>query len=458
MSLAERRWLRLFTLCVLYVAQGIPWGFTATTLPAYLAAKGLSGEALGSILVMTTLPYSFKWVFGPIVDAFTGSRFGRRRPWIIFAQGAMAATVLAIVAIGDLTADYKLLAWTICVHTVFNALQDVAVDALAIDLLDEDERGRANGLMYAAKYGGGMIGGAGLSWVLAHSNLTTTLIVQAAMLGAIMFVPLLVRERPPADMPEAIARAGAADRLAASMAKLRDLMRSLATVFSLRSSIVTALLMLGLNVGVGITANVSLTLYTQKLGWTPEDYASLSGGFALGAGLGGAVLSGFLADRFGRRRIIGCASLALMVGWVVFSQSEALWTYTSFAYGSAVFAAVCIAIMSVGTFALCMDVAWSETGASQYTAYMAIANFSTTLGYRLGGKLQEDYSYATCFFVAAAIQLGVTLLLLAIDPGQTKRDLPLPAGTPTPQRGIVALVSIALVLIALTYYVVRPLV
>ena len=36
MSLAERRWLRLFTLCALYVAQGIPWGFMATTLPAYL--------------------------------------------------------------------------------------------------------------------------------------------------------------------------------------------------------------------------------------------------------------------------------------------------------------------------------------------------------------------------------------------------------------------------------------
>ena len=35
-SLAERRWLRLFTLCVLYVAQGIPWGFMATTLPGYL--------------------------------------------------------------------------------------------------------------------------------------------------------------------------------------------------------------------------------------------------------------------------------------------------------------------------------------------------------------------------------------------------------------------------------------
>ncbi|MDX2093228.1 MAG: MFS transporter [Kofleriaceae bacterium] len=458
MSLAERRWLRLFTLCVLYVAQGIPWGFTATTLPAYLAAKGLSGEALGSVLVMTTLPYSFKWILGPIVDAFTGSRFGRRRPWIIFAQGAMAATILAMVAIGDLAADHKLLAWTICVHTVFNALQDVAVDALAIDLLDEDERGRANGLMYAAKYGGGAIGGAGLSWVLATSNLTTTLIVQAAMLVAIMFVPLLVRERAESNVPEAVVRAGAAERLAAAMTRLRGVVRSLAIVFSLRSTIMTAVLLLGLNVGAGIIFNVSLTLYTQHLGWKPEEYATLSGGYALLAGCAGATCAGFLADRFGRRRVIGLASIALLVSWVVFALATSLWTSSAYAYGNALFAAASIAIMSVGTFALCMDVSWSETGASQFTAYMAIANFSTTLGYRLGGKLQADLDYATCILVAAAIQLAVTLLLFAIDPQQTKRDLPLPVGTPTPRRGILALAGLALVLTGLTYYVVRDLV
>ena len=35
MSLAERRGLRMFTLCVLYCAQGIPWGFITVTLVAY---------------------------------------------------------------------------------------------------------------------------------------------------------------------------------------------------------------------------------------------------------------------------------------------------------------------------------------------------------------------------------------------------------------------------------------
>src|SRR5262245_9108628 len=97
MSLAERRGLRLFTLCALYVAQGIPWGFMATTLPAYLTKRGLDFGFVTATLSFTTLPYAFKWVWGPIIDRFTIPRFGRRRPWILFAQAMMAITVLVLV-------------------------------------------------------------------------------------------------------------------------------------------------------------------------------------------------------------------------------------------------------------------------------------------------------------------------------------------------------------------------
>jgi MFS transporter, PAT family, beta-lactamase induction signal transducer AmpG len=136
-SLAERRWLRLFTLCVLYVAQGIPWGFMATTLPTYLVSHGV--EDIGTVIAMTYLPFAFKWVWGPIIDAFTIPRFGRRRPWIVFAQAMMALTVFAMVTF-DVTRDVQLLVQMIFIHTVFNSIQDVSVDALAVDLLPENER------------------------------------------------------------------------------------------------------------------------------------------------------------------------------------------------------------------------------------------------------------------------------------------------------------------------------
>ena len=435
MSLAERRRLRLFTLCMLYVAQGIPWGFMATTLPVYLGARGVSQEALGTALAMTTLPYGFKWMWGPIVDAFTIPSLGRRRPWIVFAQAMMALTVIAMLAIPDVTIDLRLLAWMILIHTVFNALQDVAVDALAVDQLDEHERGRANGLMYASKYLGGLIGGMGMAAVIQWSGLETALAVQTAILLAIMMLPLLIRERsgpPPPRTP------------------FWSIAPALAQAFSIRSTVVTAVLMMTVNLATGILGPSAVVLYTQRLKWKEFEYTALVGGIGLAAGLAGSVGAGFVADRIGHRRMAAGASVALASGWFAFALLEPWWAYDAIGYGCAIFEALAQSTMSVALFALCMGVSWPRIGATQFTTYMALLNFSTTIGYRIGSEL-SGWSFQRIYLFAAILQLGVTALLPFIDPTETRRKLPLPSGSSmTP--GIVAGVGLLLALVVLTIY------
>jgi len=408
MSLADRRWLRLFTLCALYCAQGIPWGFMAITLPAYLAGKGLDTAAVGSALAMTTLPFTFKWVWGPIVDAFTWRRFGRRRPWILFAQAMMALTVGALIAIPDLTQDLDLLMWMVLIHTVFNALQDVAVDALAVDLLDEEERGRANGLMYASKYGGGVIGGAGMATVIGFAGLRTALTMQVVILLAIMLVPLLVRERDGAPPPTR---------------SIGEILVGLRRAFSLRSAIVLGVLMLGATFATGIVNAAAPALYMQHLGWKDTEYAQLAGGPVLLIGLGGAVLGGLLADKVGHRRLAAIASVVMALWWIGFALAEPWWHSRAFIFAVMWVEPLCLSLMTVALFALCMDVSWPRIAATQFTAYMAMSNMSTTRGYQVAGRVVDAWGYQGMFVAAAVIQLVVTLSLLLIDPHQTRRVL-----------------------------------
>jgi len=435
-SLAERRWLRLFTLCTLYVAQGIPWGFMAITLPAYLASRGLDATATGAALAMTTLPYSFKWVWGPLIDAVTIPSLGRRRPWIVLAQGMMALTVGAMLLIPDLTANLDLLVWMIFIHTVFNSLQDVAVDALAVDLLAEDERGRANGLMYASKYGGGIVGAYGMGHVVDWFNLETALIVQAAILLAIMMVPLLVRER--SGPPEPRAASG--------------LLRSLGTAFTLRSTVIGGFLMLSYQVAYGMLTAIAPVLFVQKLEWELDDYTSMTGGPGLLAGLLGAVTGGFLADLVGSRRLaaLGCVALATL--WCVFGMYESAWTDHTFVWALALSVPFCHAIVTVSLFALCMAISWPQIAGIQFTAYMALANFSTTLGFKLAGPAEATFEYWGIYLVAAALQLAVIAWLPFIDPTQTRRTLPLPSGTRISWSGIVG--GVMLLVIFVTFLVV----
>ena len=180
--LSENKTLRMLTLCGLYLAQGVPWGFVTVTFAAWLAEpeQGITAEQLGPILAVATLPWSFKFLWGPVMDRFTIRSLGRRRPWIIFAQSAAILILGSMMLVNDLPnlvwtqtpegtgwlqVVYRLvpgpLAALILFANVFISLQDVAVDALAVDLLAENERGRANGLMYASNYLGTAIGGAG---------------------------------------------------------------------------------------------------------------------------------------------------------------------------------------------------------------------------------------------------------------------------------------------------------
>ena len=417
MNLAEHRGLRLFTFCALYVAQGIPWGFTAITLPAYLAGKHLDVAVVGSTLAMTTLPYTFKIFWAPIVDALPSRRFGRRRPWIVGAQLMMALTIGAMIAIPDLTRDLRLLAWMIFIHTIFNSIQDLSTDALAVDLLDEDERGRTNGFMYASKYFGGILGGAGMSALIAWHGMRLALCAQTAVLLAIMLLPLLLRERRDEELPADSRSVGR--RFAELGRDVRELVRS----SGFGAAFVGGVMMLVSQVGMGLMAAISPVLFTQQLGWSYDDYAELTGGLGLAAGCSGAILGGILADKVGHRRLAAIGAAALAACWIVWAVLAPHWHDATLVYALVVAEPMCQSMMIASLFAVCMDLSWPKIGATQFGIYMALANVSTTIGFKLAGVASNVWTYPAIYVAAAIMQLALLGVLPFVDTRAVRRAL-----------------------------------
>lgn len=423
MTLSESRSLRLLTLCALYVSQGIPWGFVAITLVAWLAGQGMSAEDVAKVTVLSGLPWTFKWAWGPFIDHFGLQSMGRRRPWILLAQGMMALTLLLLVAIPDLTESIQLLAWMVFAHNVFNSLQDVAVDALAVDLLPEDERGKANGLMYGSKYLGGAIGGAGMATVMASHGLRAALLVQVSVLGLIFLLPLLLRERPGERLlPWTAGRASPVSH-AQRAESVASVFHALLRAMSFRSSLLTAALALTISTGAGLLGVVGVVFIVQELGWSDTEYAQVSGGWGLVFGLAGSVLGGFVADRLGHRRTIAGGCVALAALWLGFSLAQPLWGERDFITAFLLLDALFMSLTTVGFFALAMGVSWPKVAATQFTAYMALANLSAVWGGWAAGKLDGLISVPTIYMMCAALQLGVAALLIGIDAGEVRREL-----------------------------------
>ena len=408
-SLAARPWLRLTALSLLYLAQGVPWGFMAITLPAYLADLGHEPAVVAAAMGMTVWPYTFKWIWGPIIDSVTIPALGRRRPWILLAQLMMALTVVSMVAVTDLTASLTALSAMIFVHNVFNSLQDVAVDALAVDLLSDKERGRANGFMYGSKYLGGFIGAAGMATVVDWSGLRVALLVQTAFLLGVMMVPLLVRERPASVVVE--------------RPSARSVAAGLLQAFRLRSALLGALLAVAVMVGTGILQAISTVLFTQELDWDATKYAQVVGTLGLWVGFGGSLAGGFLADPVGPRRLAAIASIVLGLSWIAFALGESYWREPIFVYTLFVLEPLCQSILSVSLFALFMGMTSLRVAGSQFAAYMALLNLGTVVGLRLVGWMDETFDWSGVYLAAGLIQIAATAIIPFIDPGETRRKL-----------------------------------
>ena len=92
-SLADNQFRRYVSLSILYTAQGLPQGFTYGAFPAFLAVNDVSPVDIAALWAAIALPWTFKFVWGPMVDGIQAPSYGRRRPWILFAQTGIVVTL-----------------------------------------------------------------------------------------------------------------------------------------------------------------------------------------------------------------------------------------------------------------------------------------------------------------------------------------------------------------------------
>ncbi len=193
-ALTENKFRRFVILSVLYFAQGLPWGFTSVAFAAYLAANGATVPEIATLFATIALPWTFKWIWGPVIDVVQKPEYGARRLWILMAQFGMAITLGVLLFIPDLNAKIELVTKLLFIHNIFASLQDVSTDALAVDILQTDEVGKANGFMFASKRGGMIVGGAVLGSYVTKIGIKGVLGIQLPLLLLIMMVPLFLRE------------------------------------------------------------------------------------------------------------------------------------------------------------------------------------------------------------------------------------------------------------------------
>jgi PAT family beta-lactamase induction signal transducer AmpG len=396
---------RMAAFFLLYMTEGIPLGFTATAVATQMRRQGLGPAQIGAFVGSLYLPWAFKWAAGPIVDTLTVPRFGRRRFWILAMQLMMIASLLVAMRV-DFAHQLQLFTAIVLVHNMFAATQDVAIDALAVNVLPEPERGMANGFMFSGAYLGQAIGGSGVLFLTPVMGFTNTFLVVCAWIACItLFVVVPLREPAGEARPMSLG-----SPLAAAGREIltfgRDALQAFVGTRAAFVGVLFALLPGGAYaLGLALQSNLAV-----ELGMNDTQVGALN----LWSSVISAVFcvaGGWLSDRFGRRGTLAwtMAATAIPTLLLAWSMREHGWLHAippdapdrrlpPAALMQMFWLSVLVYNVFQGLYygirtALFMDITTPRVAATQFTAYMALMNMAIAYSATWQGWAVEHWGY-----------------------------------------------------------------
>lgn len=379
-----------------------------------MAANGASAADVGSVLALTALPWTLKLVNGFIMDRYTFLAMGRRRAWIVGAQTVMIALLMVCAMVQPGVEDVLLLGLAGFVVNMATTFQDVAVDGLAVDIMEEDERARASGMMFGGQYIGiaAATGITGLA--IAVYGPSAAYLLAAGFIAIITAYVLVLRERPgERRLPWSAGEAHERNReihLGAWWPILKNTMSSILLPASLLW--LPVLLVRGFHYGI-FTA-VTPIMGANDVGWNEAQITATAGTAQLVAGIIGLTLGGWLGDRFGAKR----TTIAFFTLYITFSGTmlalQPLWsetgTFVFFVYG---WYALDI-LITVAALPISMRLCDKRVAATQFTLYMACSNFGISIGAWVFGMSDALGGLPTMFKVVIALHVVGLLVMVLV--------------------------------------------
>ncbi|HET7459533.1 MAG TPA: MFS transporter [Gemmatimonadaceae bacterium] len=382
--------VKLVWIAALYFASGFPYGLVNELLPVYLRTAGVDVAAIGHVVSLVSWPWALKFLWAPLVD-----RVGTRKSWIVACQlvlGALTA-LLAIHRGATLTAGVAVALF--CLATL-SATQDVAIDAYSIELLEERERGPANGIRVTF-YRLALIATSG-ALVAASGYVGWPAVFVAA--AATMGVLALVTSTVPAT------RRAADGRVESLWEPLWAL---------LRRPHAWAILLFVLLFRLGDYALQTMI----KPFWVDSHYSTqeiglIQGTVGIAAVVAGAIVGGVLVPRLGTFRALIALGAAQAAGsltyWLVAlagAPRPAMW-------GASVIEHFTYGLGTAAFMTYLMSVCERRYAATQFAVLTALFAVSRSIGAYFAGDAVQAMGYPNFFLLTLVLALPAWLLLPAL--------------------------------------------
>jgi PAT family beta-lactamase induction signal transducer AmpG len=382
--------------------SGLPLYVLIQLVPAWLRTEGVGLAEIG-FFALIQFPYTWKFLWAPLMDRFTLPFLGHRRGWMLLTQLALFASIAALGFV-----DPELSIWTVAYLSAavafFSASQDVVLDAYRRELLPDVELGLGNAIHVQTYRLSGLVPGA-LALILAdHLPWHTVFIVVAAFMLVGIVLTLSVSEAIAEPTPPQTLRAAVVE-------PFRE--------FLGRAGVGSALYVLAFLFLYKLGDNMATALQSPffiDVGFTLTQIGTVAKFSSLTAAIVGGMVGGLIMVKLPINRalwLFGVVQIVSILGFAALSViGPNLWMLG--------FAVVFEYLgVGLGTAALTAFIARSTHvafAATQFALFTALAATPRTLASAVTGVIVEHTGWTNFFLLCTVLAVPGMLLLLKVAP------------------------------------------
>jgi MFS transporter, PAT family, beta-lactamase induction signal transducer AmpG len=419
---------RTVAMLFLGFSSGLPFYPAFQTMTLWLRESGVALPLIG-MMAWATIPYSLKFLWAPVVDRmplpWLTRLLGRRRAWLLLAQGCIAIGLLQLAASDPAAGMRRIVIWDLFL-TFFAATQDIAMDAWRIESAPTSKQG-AMAAAYQVGFRVALIAGSAGALTLAQAiNWHASYLGLASLASVGMVTTLFIREpQPPASRAAAEREA----RAVAWLERRAHWPKPLQTAgawfigavvcplvdFFARHRGLVALVIVAFIGAYRLTdyAEGAITLpFFHDHGYSNEQIAWVVKIVGLTVSLFGVFIGGLLVSKWGLLRSLAAGSLLMMLSSCGFLMLATTHTPTLLGLGLANgLNNLAIAVQGTTFIAYLSSLTSQKYTATQYALFSSL--------YALTGKTMEGFSgfvshaagYPLFFVYTASLSIPGLLLL-----------------------------------------------
>jgi PAT family beta-lactamase induction signal transducer AmpG len=177
---------RIVAVLLMSFASGMPFNLSGSgfAFQAWLASAGVDLKSIG-LFSLVGLPYSFKFLWAPLLDRYVPPFLGRRRGWIVIFQACLAVAI-GVMGFSSPTAAPFYLAAIALLMVFLSSSQDIVIDAYRVDTIPASERGVAAAATAFGYRTGSVLASTVLVLIASVTNWHLAFLVIAVFMAATM--------------------------------------------------------------------------------------------------------------------------------------------------------------------------------------------------------------------------------------------------------------------------------